>query len=110
MTAQSIFDDDLGLEGNAHPIRVESSTIFVQAGRLLHELYLKGIEDALAYYLDGAIYVVHSRMKSTDHAFRFTENATVLEKSVDQVVIEGQSDERKDVTAKCLNAFSGRYR
>jgi hypothetical protein len=104
-----LYDDSLGGVIPGGKGLIESDDIFVQAGRQLHQWYRDGIEDALAFYLDGAIFLVHSRMKSDAFAVKLTENNGVNDRSVDEVVVEGRVDDKSDVTGKCLNSFSIRF-
>jgi hypothetical protein len=104
-----LYDDTLGGLIPDGDSLVESDDIFVRAGKQLHDWYRKGIEDALAYYLDGAIYLVHSGMNGEDNSLMLTENRGVPNRTVDEAVVDGRIDEKADVTVKCLNAYSSRF-
>jgi hypothetical protein len=84
------------------------NTPFIRAGKFLHNLYRKGIEDALAFYIHGVVYIVHSDLKNDDDAFSFCDKEDFKDLSVDTVLSIGRQPE-DDVTADCLNAFSSRF-
>lgn len=86
--------------------RIPNNSPFVRAGKFLHDLYRKGVEDALAVHIGPAVYIVHSGLEDIDDAFVFSDVVDPKELSVAEVLRVQRQD--TDVTAKCLTAFSRR--